>query len=696
MPQLGLRGKSITLTVLLITGAVGMVSATLIWRNDRESIERIERNAAMLAESLGHAAEPAILLNDRPALQHLVRSLARQDAIQIVEIIDRSGAILARSQRLASFTPDIHVDPTHPMQGAVEGGDRSVRRTANQLLVVVPIRSETRFSELDLPADESVGDPELGSNAPIGFLRLVYSLEAVHTARTASLLSSLLIALVVIAVGTGLTILSVRRTLQPIQGLVETTSAIADGDLARRASVRADGEIGVLARSFNHMADRIHESYASIERQVAERTAELEHQRAKLETEVTERKSAQAQLQQSKEAAEAGNRAKSDFLANMSHEIRTPMTAILGFSDNLLDPAMSEADRRDAVNTIRRNGSYLLEIINDILDLSKIEAGKLVIEHAETSPISIVTEVVSLMRVRADGKGLLLQVGHEGPIPERIHTDPTRVRQILINLIGNAIKFTESGSVRLVVRLADAQTPQLRLDVIDTGIGMTAEQAGKIFKGFTQADETMTRRFGGTGLGLTISKRLANMLDGDITVKSEPGRGSQFTVTIATGPLDGVRMIERVSESTIHDAPSEDKAPAPQPARLACRILLAEDGPDNQRLIAHVLKKAGAEVTVVDNGKLASEAALAAQQQDRPFDVILMDMQMPVMDGYEATTLLRKRGYAGPIIALTAHAMAGDRDKCIHAGCDDYAAKPIQRKKLIEVIQACLPAPTTA
>ncbi len=404
-----------------------------------------------------------------------------------------------------------------------------------------------------------------------------------------------------------------------------------------------------------------------------------------------ELEAAMEQLEAAKLAAEAATRAKSEFLANMSHEIRTPMTAILGFAENLLDPDLPEEERLAAVHTIQRNGQHLLQLINDILDISKIEAGKLEVEHIICSPIQILADVRSLMQVRADQKGIKLDVDFDGPMPKHIHSDPTRLRQILVNLVGNAIKFTERGGVRIVARFlehADGVNgqPTVQFDVIDTGIGMTPEQKAHLFQPFTQADTSTTRRFGGTGLGLMISRRLARMLGGDITVESQPGRGSTFTVTIATGDIDGVEMINDPAAELARAASSTDPGVPVKPnRRLNCRVLLAEDGPDNQRLIVHVLKKAGADVTVVENGQQAIEAAMAAQE-DQPFDVILMDMQMPVMDGYQATAELRRRGYDRPVIALTAHAMATDRQKCLEAGCDDYATKPIDRRKLIDLV----------
>ena len=331
----------------------------------------------------------------------------------------------------------------------------------------------------------------------------------------------------------------------------------------------------------------------------------------------------------------------------MSHEIRTPMTAILGFSEVLLgEPGIERAppERVEAFRTIRRNGEYLLELINDILDLSKIEAGRFDLERIDWSIVQILSDVVSLMRVRADAKQLPISIEYLGEIPEMIHTDPLRVRQILINLVGNAIKFTEVGGVRLVVQLVNPPHSHtlLRVDVIDTGIGLTPEQLPRLFQPFSQADTSTTRKFGGTGLGLMISKRLAEMLGGDITVNSAPGSGSCFSVTFETGNLAGVKMIgaRLVDEATVQSQPI---GPATAQVNLACRILLAEDGPDNQRLISFILKKAGADVTVVGNGQLACEEMLAAVERGMPFDVILMDMQMPVMDGYDATRRLRPR-----------------------------------------------------
>ncbi|MFQ5503079.1 MAG: response regulator, partial [Phycisphaerae bacterium] len=258
--------------------------------------------------------------------------------------------------------------------------------------------------------------------------------------------------------------------------------------------------------------------------------------------------------------------------------------------------------------------------------------------------------------------------------------------------IGNAIKFTDHGAVRLITRFVpDESNPQLQFDILDTGAGMTEEQAARLFRPFTQADSTTTRKFGGTGLGLTISKRFAEMLGGDISVvESEAGVGTRFRLTVAAGPLEGVKMIEDANRPEARPTiPEKKKTDSLQDLLKGCRILLAEDGPDNQRLIAHILKKSGADVTIKENGKLAYEAVTAVQDgcADAPgFDCILMDMQMPIMDGYEATGRLRQEGYNGPIIALTAHAMASDRQKCIDAGCDDYSAKPVDRKHLIETI----------
>ena len=391
-------------------------------------------------------------------------------------------------------------------------------------------------------------------------------------------------------------------------------------------------------------------------------------------------------------AAEVANRAKSEFLANMSHEIRTPMTAILGYAE-LLAESLDKPEQLDAVQIIRRNGEHLLAIINDILDLSKLEAGKMQVERRAVAPLEIVEDVISLLRVRAEGKRLKLRLVIDGPIPKTIQTDATRLRQILLNLVGNAIKFTELGEVRVTLRLADGgpHGRQLAFEVADTGIGMTPEQLKNLFRPFQQADASTSRKYGGTGLGLAISKRLAEMLGGDILATSRLGEGSTFVVTIDPGPLaDAEGVLPAESRLVPSSSRPEEQDALPQ---LRCRVLLAEDGPDNQRIISFFLTKAGASVTVVDNGRKAVEMALGADRSGEanpaegpPFDVILMDMQMPVMDGYEATRRLRARGYNGPIIALTAHAMAHDRRKCLDAGCDDYAAKPIDRNELVRLV----------
>ena len=411
-----------------------------------------------------------------------------------------------------------------------------------------------------------------------------------------------------------------------------------------------------------------------------------------IRADITALKAAQAQ-------AEAASRSKSEFLANMSHEIRTPMTAILGYADLLTEDAddPARARRREYIDTIKRNGEHLLAIINDILDLSKIEAGKLSVERIPVRPDQIIHDVLSLMSVKAAAKSLPLTFLCDSSIPATILTDPVRLRQILVNLVGNAIKFTETGSVTVRVSL-DAPAHLLQISIVDTGIGLDPAHQARLFGAFEQADSSTTRRFGGTGLGLRISLRLAHMLGGEITVLSTPGAGSTFVLTTDTGPLDHIPLIPADSAPAILRLPAVPSR-APADRLRGIRILLAEDGLDNQRLISFHLRKAGADVRVVNDGQELVEALTLDPSPDSPLwlpapvDLVLTDMQMPRLDGYAATRLLRRKGSQLPIIALTAHAMAGDAERCLGAGCDAYITKPVNVPRLIS---ACLTAVTRA
>lgn len=403
----------------------------------------------------------------------------------------------------------------------------------------------------------------------------------------------------------------------------------------------------------------------------------------------------EANLAEAKSAAEAASHAKSEFLANMSHEIRTPMTAILGYTELLQSEYAGTGGSREtleALSTIRRNSEHLLSIINDILDVSKIEAGKMTVERIPLRPDHVIHEVVSLMNVKSKEKGLKLEARYDSPIPEVINSDPLRLRQILTNLVGNALKFTSEGGVTIAASMT--QVGKLRIDVIDTGIGLSPADQSKLFRAFTQADSSTSRKYGGTGLGLRISQKLAEMLGGDITVSSEPGRGSTFTVTIDTGNVQGIAMIPPGTLKIVEQngaAHSELLRETSAISLKGMRILLAEDGPDNTRLIVHHLTRAGAVVTAVENGKLALEklqdpnGTRGELMAEPNFDLVLTDMQMPAMDGYALTRVLRNRGCDLPIVALTANAMTGDLEKCLAAGCSDYASKPIDRLKLLAV-----------
>jgi signal transduction histidine kinase/DNA-binding response OmpR family regulator len=401
-----------------------------------------------------------------------------------------------------------------------------------------------------------------------------------------------------------------------------------------------------------------------------------------------------AQLESTLQAADAANVAKSNFLANMSHEIRTPIAAILGYSDLMLDPARGASAHLNDLQAIRRNGQHLLEVINDVLDLSKIEAGGMTVERIPTDLPRIAAEAVSLTRPKAIEKGLDLNLRFDTPLPQIGMTDPLRLRQILINLLGNAIKFTPRGSVTLRVA-CQAPCPtdsHITFEVLDTGVGMTDEEQARLFQPFVQGDVSTTRRFGGTGLGLTISRRFAHMLGGDIAVRSVPGVGTSVTVTVAVGPVLHESLVHNLTEASTNYHVVE-------PAMDCCesltgaRILLAEDGLDNREILTAYLRGAGAVVETVEDGRQAVKQVLAAVAAGETYTIVVMDMQMPVLDGYGATSELRRRGYRGAIVALTANAMAEDRARCLLAGCDDYLTKPVNRRALTTAVAQHLHRP---
>ncbi len=423
---------------------------------------------------------------------------------------------------------------------------------------------------------------------------------------------------------------------------------------------------------------------------------ELASARDQLEVRVQQRTEQLAQanelLSKAKDTAESANRAKSQFLANMSHEIRTPMTAIQGFAELMQDPDLGDVERRSYANTIRRNSDHLLRLLDDVLDLSRIEADRMQLAVERTPLVPLLQDVLELMQARAVSKGLALRLRLATAVPTWIVVDPLRLRQILLNLVGNAVKFTEQGEVTVIVAMqpSDAGRPQVLISVLDTGIGIEAKEMARLFQPFAQADASTTRRFGGSGLGLAISRRLATLMGGALTAESRAGHGSNFTLRIDPGVIDD-SPLETVPEQFISGA-TEPLRIKSDGFRTRVRVLLAEDGVDNQLLITTYLRHAGIDVTVADDGRAAVAAMERAMAEGKPFALVLMDMQMPVMDGYAATRQLRAQEFDQPIVALTAHAMAGDREQCLAAGCSDYVAKPLSRAGLLAAIRRNLPA----
>ena len=595
---------------IFLTGLIVSILActTFIIYEHRSLKNNILNKVEAEAVILAIAVTPALEFFDEDAANNLLQNLAAEPSIVIAAVSTASGEVEAYFRREGEVAPGF---PLSKMT-YVKWGENNLK----------------------------INRPIMSAKEVVGTLFIQYDLnELKELARAymwimAAILLFLLILTWVIARLASATIaIPLMKAIEKIEAI--TTSK---GDLSMRLDVLGSDEISQLGRAFNIMADEI-ESHT-------------------------------IDLAKARDEALAANQAKSSFLANMSHEIRTPLTAIIGFSESLLKHDLNQTDTDDAIDTLNRNGRHLLAIINDILDLSKIESKRLEVENLPVYPIEILNEIEQIIGTQARDKGLTFCINYFLPLPLKITSDPTRLKQILLNLCSNALKFTHSGSVQVDVSYSVGLNT-LCFAVIDSGIGIPEAKQGHLFQPFTQADSSTNRKYGGTGLGLCISRQLAELLGGSLNLCSNPTPGCRFEAIIATGKVGANNVIYDQSKLAAFRKIAVEEALVPQ---LCGRVLLAEDWLDNQKLIAMYVKTTGADITVVENGRLAVEKALAED-----FDLVLMDIQMPEMDGICATEMLRKLGYSRPIIALTANIMKGDVLKYYDSGFNHCLAKPIDR-----------------